>query len=84
MLHWFTEPTPESIANAKHAMWEERAEVERKAGVTIGADGRVVATIIHCPFPGCQYHASAISEGRAIRLIAAHAVKAHHWPRKES
>lgn len=35
------------------------------------------AVIVGCIRPGCTYTASALSEGRAIRSLAAHIVKAH-------
>ena len=33
--------------------------------------------IILCPRPGCLFTASALSEGRADRAIAAHIIAAH-------
>ena len=35
------------------------------------------AVIVGCTRPGCRYTASALSEGRAIRSLAAHLVKTH-------
>ena len=33
--------------------------------------------IAHCPRPLCRFAASALTEGRAIRSLAAHIVKTH-------
>ena len=33
--------------------------------------------IAHCPRPACRFAASALTEGRAIRSLAAHIVKTH-------
>ena len=35
--------------------------------------------IVICPHVGCRFTASALSEGRALRAIAGHVVRAH-WP----
>jgi len=39
--------------------------------------------VIHCPREACAFAASALSEGRALRAIAQHIVRAH-WPTERS
>lgn len=79
MLRWSDEPTPESIAQAKHVMWEERAQVERVTGIRISEQGKPRLHLVPCIVQGCPFEASALSEGRALKSWAAHVVKAHDW-----
>lgn len=67
--------SPESIARAKAHQQAERQRVFDQTGVRIVDE--VPAVIVHCRQHGCPYTASAQSEGRAIRSLAAHIVAAH-------
>ena len=70
----------ESIAKAKADRDAQRRQIEQATGLRIAEDGHIVlgAWVIGCPRAGCQFAASARSEGRAIKGIAVHLVRAHH------
>lgn len=64
----------DSVALAKAYQAAERRHVEKVTGL------RIVDTppfIIGCPRPGCQFTASAATDGSAVRSISAHLVRAH-------
>lgn len=74
--HTIPNPTPESIARAKAHQQAERQRVFEQTGHRI-VDEDTPAVVMHCPRPGCTYAATARSEGRATRSLAAHLVAAH-------
>ena len=71
--------TPDSIARAKADRDAERRRIEGLTGLRIQDNGLVTtrAYIIGCPRVGCAFAASARNEGRAIKGIVSHLVKAH-------
>jgi hypothetical protein len=84
-LHWDIGPTPESISQARHVMWEERAAAERHApGLRIGTAGQPTTTVIACPRIGCDWNSPAMLNPRkALRSLCSHLVRVHAW-RKDS
>ena len=81
-------PTPESVAAARHQMWEERAAVEREIGRPISPEGRILPfpvkderVTIGCPHEGCRFD-TTVHVAYAARAIARHIV-ASHYPKKK-
>lgn len=70
-------PTPESIAAEQRYQAEERRKVEAATGIRIEDAPCRGAFRIHCPRAGCTYSASARTEARLYRPLAAHLVLAH-------
>ena len=65
----------DSVALAKAYQAAERRHVERVTGLRI--TDAAPAFRIHCPRRGCQFTASAATDGSAVRSISAHLVRAH-------
>lgn len=72
--------TADSVARAKADRDAQRRQIEQATGLRIAENGIVTtrAYVICCPRLGCSFAASARSEGRAIKGLSAHLVKAHH------
>lgn len=70
------DPTPESIAAALDAMMKERAAI-KALGIDIQANGRISTgpVLIHCYH--CTHVSSARTEGRALKSLASHILRAH-------
>jgi hypothetical protein len=77
-------PTPESVAQAKHAMWEERAAVEKVIGRPISSEGRILKfptaparVTMRCL--KCKHEAQGVDIDAAVRDLSKHIV-ANHMP----
>jgi hypothetical protein len=66
--------TRRSVAEAKTYQEAESQKVTDATGIVI-VDGPPF--LIHCPRPGCTFVGSAITDGGAVRSLAAHLVGAH-------
>ena len=80
-------PTPESVSQARHQMWEERAAIERQIGRLISAEGRILKFPSPSPFTvccaKCRFEAEGQTLGQAIRVISRH-VLSKHDPRRSA
>ena len=63
----------------------KRRQIEQATGLRILENGHIAASayVIGCPHFGCRFAASARSDGRATRALAAHIVKMHLQDGKE-
>lgn len=85
MILWTGDVSDDSIARAKAARDQERAEITAKTGLRIADNGRIAPVVMACNVPGCYWSTRpALSDRRAVRALCTHLVKAHHWRRKES